>query len=150
MNLPALKEYPGHCPGTGKPGSTLWILWVEEMELESMETKIARVCGLGYKIAGSYMERQSQRCRGSPHVQSTLVPGSYRRLGREPLERVRGNRNWNSHQRMEPVSTHWTKNLMICGVWALGTVIQQSLAFSDAVSLEEWGTKRRPVYQIAT
>ena len=85
MNLPALKEYPGHCPGTGKPGSTLWILWVEEMELESMETKIARVCGLGYKIAGSYMERQSQRCRGSPRVQSTLVPGSYRRLGREPL-----------------------------------------------------------------
>lgn len=71
------------------------------MELESMETKIARVRGLGYQIAGSYMERQSQRCRGSPHVQSTLVPGSYLRLGREPPERVRGtetgthSREWN-------------------------------------------------------
>ena len=111
MNLPALKEYPRHCAGTRKLGSALWLLWVEEMELESMGTKVAWMCGLGYQIAESYMEKQSQRCRGSPQVQSTLVAGSYRRLGKEPLERIRGNRDWNSHQRMEPVSTHWTRKL---------------------------------------
>ena len=29
------------------------------------------------------------------------------------------------------------ENFMICRAWALGTVIQQNLALSDAVSLEE-------------
>ena len=66
MSLPALTEYPGHCPGSGKPWSTLWILWVEEMELESVETNIARVFRLGYETAESYMEKQSQRCAEGP------------------------------------------------------------------------------------
>lgn len=83
------------------------------------------------------MEKQFQRYVGSPQkFTDTLLAESYRR-GKEPLEKIRETETGTHTPENGPISTHWTENFMMCRAWALGTVIQQSLALSDAVSLEE-------------
>lgn len=108
------------------------------MELESVGTKIARGFRLGYQIAESYMEKQSQRCAEGPLKYRTswwqeATVGWGRNHGKGFKEAVMGThtREWNL---FPPTGL---ENLMICGAWALGTGVQQSLALSDAVNHEE-------------